>query len=99
MGPQADMIISQADMISHADIILQDDTRTRLTRPCFFICLSMIPLADMTSEANKNPQADISILQADMMSQADIIWQADTRTRLTRLCFSQESLDFGVSKQ
>ena len=33
----------------------------------------MIPQAGMTSEANKNPQADISILQADMMSQADII--------------------------
>ena len=72
MGPQADMIISQADMISHADIILQDDTRTRLTR-MFLIWLSMIPQADMTSEANGNPQADISILQADMMSQADII--------------------------
>ena len=42
---------------------------------------------DMTSEANMSPQARIAILQADEISQADIILQADTRTRLTRPCF------------
>ena len=47
----------------------------------------MIPQADMTSEANMNPQADIIILQADTIALADIILQDDTRTWLTRPYF------------
>ena len=43
------------------------------------MCFSMIPQAGMTSEANMSPRADTIILQADMVSQADIALQAGTR--------------------
>ena len=52
-----------------------------------FMCLLMIPQADMTSEAHMSPQADIVILPAEVISQPDIILQADTRTKLTRLFY------------
>ena len=87
MSPQADIVILRADVISQADIRLQVDTRTRLTRPRFLMCLSMTPQADMISEAHMCPQAGIVILQAIEIPHADIILQADTRTRLTRPCF------------
>ena len=73
-------------MMCEADIISQADTRTKLTRPCFS-CLSMTPQADMTSEAHMSPQAGIVILQYDVRSQADIVLQGGTRTRLARFCF------------
>ena len=47
----------------------------------------MVPQADMISDANMSPQADIVILQTDVISQADILLQGDTRTMLTRPCF------------
>ena len=62
-------MIWQAGMSSEADIILQADARTSLTRPFFWFAFDMNPKADIISEANISPQADMSS-EANMIRQA-----------------------------